>query len=347
MLERRCRTTKIGSVKRGDPRSSEGSAVAIPVIDIAGFDSSRVDRRAAVISQWRDALDSIGFVTIRGHGIPEQLMADIHRAACIFFEQPLERKLQYAVHNAEQRGAVGYIPSLAESVGRTTDGLSAPDIVESLSFSDVASAAGGGGSAASMSPDLPADLCACVEAYANFAYALGLRLMRLSAQALGLAADYFDSLYSPMQHKLRLAYYPEQITDPVPGQLRNAAHTDFAGFTILLQDSAPGGLQVLMPDGNWIDVPSVPGALVINTGDLLQRWTNDRWMSNVHRVVNPPLERRASSRRLSIVFFTGPRDDAEIACLPGCASATKPARYAPITAGEHVRTKIRQTYAVA
>ena len=319
--------------------------VAIPVIDIGGFDSGLADRRSAVVSQWRDALDLSGFVTIRGHGVPEKLMAEFHHHACVFFEQPIERKLQYVVHDAEQRGAAGYIPSLAESVGRTTDGLSAPDIVESLSFSNVASAAGGGGSFAPMCPDLPADLRACVEAYANFTYALGLRLMRLSAQALGLSADYFDSLYSPMQHKLRLAYYPEQITDPVPGQLRNAAHTDFGGFTILLQDSAPGGLQVLMPDGNWTDVPSEQGALVINTGDLLQRWTNDRWLSNVHRVVNPPIERRGASRRLSIVFFTGPRDDAEIVCLPGCASATRPARYVPITAGEHVRTKMRQTYA--
>jgi isopenicillin N synthase-like dioxygenase len=321
--------------------------LAIPLIDIAGFESIRVERRSAVISQWRHALDSIGFVTIRGHGIPETLMADIHRYACAFFEQPLERKLQYAIDDAEHRGAAGYIPPLAESIGRTTDGPSAPDIVESLSFSDVASAAGGSGSAAAMCPDLPADLRTSVEAYANAAYALGLRLMRLSAEALGLAADYFDSLYSPMQHKLRLAYYPEQITAPVPGQLRNAAHTDFAGFTILRQDSAPGGLQVLMPDGNWIDVPSVPGTLVINTGDLLQRWTNDRWLSNVHRVVNPPIGRRGSSRRLSIVFFTGPRDDAEIVCLPGCASPTTPARYAPITAGEHVRAKIRQTYGAA
>jgi isopenicillin N synthase-like dioxygenase len=321
--------------------------LAIPLIDIEGFDSTHIARRSSVISQWRNALDSIGFVTIRGHGIPETLMADIHRHACAFFEQPLERKLQYVIGDAELRGAAGYIPPLAESVGRTTDGPSAPDIVESLSFSDAASAAGGSRSADAMCPDLPADLHASVEAFANAAYALGLRLMRLSAEALGLSADYFDSLYSPMQHKLRLAYYPEQISDPVPGQLRNAAHTDFAGFTILLQDAAPGGLQVLMPDGNWIDVSSVPGTLVINTGDLLQRWTNDRWLSNVHRVVNPPIERRGSSRRLSVVFFTGPRDDAEIACLPGCASATTPARYPPITAGEHVRAKIRQTYGAA
>jgi len=318
--------------------------LAIPLIDIKGFDSSQIARRSAVISQWRDALDSIGFVTIRGHGISATLMADIHRHACAFFEQPPERKAQYAVADPERRGAAGYIPPLAESVGRTTDGPSAPDIVESLSFSDLASTAGGGGAAAAMSADLPAQLRACVEAYANAAYGLGVRLMRLSAEALGLPADYFDTWYSPMQHKLRLAYYPEQITDPVPGQLRNAAHTDFAGFTILMQDSAPGGLQVLMPDGNWIDVPSAAGALVINTGDLLQRWTNDRWISNVHRVVNPPIERRGSSRRLSVVFFTGPRDDAEIACLPGCASATRPARYPPITAGDHVRAKVRQTY---
>jgi isopenicillin N synthase-like dioxygenase len=324
-----------------------GSALAIPLIDIAGFESTQVERRSAVISQWRQALDSIGFVTIHGHGIHATLMADIYRYACTFFEQPLERKLQYVTDDTERRGAAGYIPPLAENVGRTTDGPSAPDIVESLSFSDVASAAGGGKSAAAMCPNLPADLRASVEAYAKAAYALGLRLMRLSAEALGLEADYFDNLYSPMQHKLRLAHYPEQITAPMPGQLRNAAHTDFGGFTILLQDSAPGGLQVLMPDGNWVDVPPVPGTLVINTGDLLQRWTNDRWLSNVHRVVNPPIERRGSSRRLSIVFFTGPRDDAQIACLPGCATATAPARYAPITAGEHVRVKIRQTYGAA
>jgi isopenicillin N synthase-like dioxygenase len=320
------------------------NSVTIPLIDLSGFDLTPAGRRSEVIAQWKRALDSLGFVTVRGHGIPEELMHDIHRHGCAFFEQPLDWKLQFATADAERRGAEGYIPALAESVGRTADGPSAPDIVESLSLTNPASLAGGSGGIGTTVPELPDGLRGAVAAYARCAYALGLRLMRLSAEALGLVPDYFDSMYSPMQHKLRLAYYPEQLTDPVPGQLRNAAHTDFAGFTILLQDAAPGGLQVLIPDGKWIDVPSVPGTLVINTGDLLQRWTNDRWVSNVHRVVNPPVERRGSSRRLSIVFFTGPRDDTEIACLPGCATASSPARYAPITAGEHVRAKIRQTY---
>jgi isopenicillin N synthase-like dioxygenase len=313
----------------------------IPLIDIEGFDTADVARRSSVVSQWRTALDAIGFVTLRGHGIPERLMSDLYGHACSFFEQPLERKLQFAASDPQRRGDAGYIPPLEESVGRTIGGPSAPDIVESLSFANVASDSA---EALALYPELPVELRASLEAYGHEAYALGLRLMRLSASALGLKTDYFDSLYSPIQHKLRLAYYPDQLVDPVPGQLRNAAHTDFAGFTILLQDSAPGGLQVLMPDGSWIGVPSVPGTLVINTGDLLQRWTNDRWISNVHRVVNPPRERRGSSRRLSIVFFTGPRDDAEITCLPGCSSASVPARYPPITAGEHVRAKIRQTY---
>jgi isopenicillin N synthase-like dioxygenase len=323
--------------------ASESKSLAIPLIDIEDFGSADPANRARVVSQWRGALDSIGFVTISGHGIPERLMADVHRHACAFFEQPLESKLRHVMEDAEQRGSAGYIPPLTESVGRTGTGPSAPDIVESLSFSGIAFAGASADAGAPLDASLPAELTASLIAYAREAYDLGLRLMRLSAAALDLPEDYFDGLYSPMQHKLRLAYYPEQDVEPVPGQLRNAAHTDFAGFTILLQDDAPGGLQVLMPDGSWIDVPSVPGTLVINTGDLLQRWTNDRWISNVHRVVNPPADQRGSSRRLSIVFFTGPRDDAVIACLPGCATGTEP-RYPPITAGEHVRAKIRQTY---
>jgi len=323
----------------------ERVVVSIPLIDIADFDPESGKAGSKVIQQWRKALDSIGFVTIRGHGISQHLMTDLYREATAFFERPLEEKLLHGVSNPHERGSVGYIPPLGESVGRTSGKGNAPDTVESLSFSDIAAIAPGEERPPEdRSGGLPPELAAAAKAYANTAYALGLRLMRLSAAALGLESDYFDALYSPMQHKLRLAYYPEQLVSPAPGQLRNAAHTDFAGFTILLQDSAPGGLQVLMPDGSWENVPSVPGALVINTGDLLQRWTNNRWVSNLHRVVNPPTESRGSSRRLSIVFFTGPRDDAIISCLPGCSSQHAPARYPPITAGEHTQAKIRQTY---
>ncbi len=242
------------------------------------------------------------------------------------------------------RGTMGYIAPMQENVGRAAGGSGVPDIVESLSFSDLAGNAGTTLPGLTTQQGMQEELVESICAYADAAYSLGQRLMRLSAAALGLSEDFFEELYTPMQHKLRLAYYPEQVVPPEPGQLRNAPHTDFAGFTILLQDNAPGGLQVLMANGKWIDVPGVPGTLVINTGDLLQRWTNDRWVSNVHRVVNPPADAGGSSRRLSIVFFTGPREDAEIKCLPGCTSAARSARYAPILARDHIREKVLRTY---
>src|SRR5260221_9066208 len=127
--------------------------------------------------------------------------------------------------------------------------------------------------------------------------------MRMSAPALDLPDGYFDRYYDRMATTLRLVQYPDHEGDPLPGQLRYGAHTDYTGFTILRQDDAPGGLQVLAPGGAWIEVPPVRGALVVNAGDLLARWTNDRWKSNVHPVVNPPRALTGSGPRLSLSFF--------------------------------------------
>jgi len=198
-----------------------------------------------------------------------------------------------------------------------------------------------------------------VEAYIAAGRELALRLMRLSAVALDLRADHFAPFFDSMELNLRCVLYPDQPEAPQDGAMRYGPHTDFSGFTILRQDAAPGGLQVKI-DEAWVDVPPVPGTLVINAGDLIQRWTNDRWVSNVHRVNNPPPSfapdgatdtspasalaraqgRRASTRRLSIVLFTGPNSDAEISCLPGCGAA----KYPPILAGLHSEERMRQTY---
>jgi len=98
---------------------------------------------------------------------------------------------------------------------------------------------------------------------------------------------------------------------------------------------------VLSPDGQWVDVPPLRGALVVNAGDLLARWTNGRWKSNVHRVINPPKALTGSTRRLSIVLFTGPNADARIECLPSCQGVDRPAKYEPIIAHDHLMSKIR------
>jgi isopenicillin N synthase-like dioxygenase len=236
---------------------------------------------------------------------------------------------------------------LGQAVGRTGKGGDLPDLAESLTFLCGGPTGADGADEAldnNIWPRFPPELRALVERYVRHACELTRRIMRLSALALDLPETWFDPYYAPMDCRLRLAYYPEQSVPPEPGQLRNAAHTDFGGVTILRQDDAPGGLQVLSPGGDWVDVRPVPGTLVINTGDIFQRWTNDRWMSNVHRVVNPPRAAGERAKRLSIVFFTGPRRDSLISCLPTCRSPARPPAYEPFIAGDLMRLRIAQTY---
>jgi isopenicillin N synthase-like dioxygenase len=121
--------------------------------------------------------------------------------------------------------------------------------------------------------------------------------------------------------------------------LRRGAHSDYGSLTILHQDDAPGGLQVLTADDRWEDVPHLPGAYVVNIGDMLARWTNDRWVSTVHRVVNPPRQ-LATSDRISIPFFHQPNHDAIVEALPSCVGPENPPRYGPVSSGEWV---LRQT----
>lgn len=316
--------------------------MTIPLIDISDFASDDDGARARVVDQWRTALDTLGFVTIAGHGIPASIIEDTYGAANRFFDQPLERKLDWRP-KTPHHGPAGYVRLKSEAVGRTRGVQTPPDFSESLNFPPPDGQDGEG----IAWPDTPAGLSAQVAAYIRHAQDLSLRLMRLSALALDLPETYFEPFYAPMSCLLRLAYYPDQEVEPEPGQLRNGAHTDYGGFTILRQDDAPGGLQVLNPQGAWVDVPARPGTLVINTGDLIQRWTNDRWVSNVHRVINPPRDHRGSTRRLSIVFFTGPNQHAQIACLPTCQTPERPARHAPILVADHIKLRLSQALQLA
>ena len=125
----------------------------------------------------------------------------------------------------------------------------------------------------------------------------------------------------------------------MPGQLRCGAHADYGSLTIVSSDTDVGGLQVLGKDGTWSDVPCIPGTFVINLGDLMAEWTNDRWRSTLHRVVNPPRV-EAESSRLSLLFFQQPNYDAVIECLPSCTDEANPPRYGTITSGAHVARKI-------
>jgi isopenicillin N synthase-like dioxygenase len=168
---------------------------------------------------------------------------------------------------------------------------------------------------------------------------LAALLMRMTALALNLDERFFAEKFDRHITAMRLNFYAEQTSAPKPGQLRAGAHTDYGAFTILNGESVPGGLEVRAKDGTWIPVETDPETFVVNIGDLLMRWTNDRWISNTHRVANPPASVASRAKRLSIAFFLQPNYDALIECIAPAGQA----KYPPVRSGEYRDLKYRQT----
>jgi isopenicillin N synthase-like dioxygenase len=165
-------------------------------------------------------------------------------------------------------------------------------------------------------------------AYMNAIEGLGMRMLPVVARSLDLPPDFFADYFNPANLQLRLLHYPVR-DESEPEQYGAGAHTD-AGFLTFLMQHGIGGLQIRRTDGQWFDAPVLPGKFLINTGDLFRRWTNDRYLSTPHRVMNV-----SGTDRYSIAFFFGPDLDRTMSCLPTCQSAENPAKYPPISYGQY------------
>ena len=185
-------------------------------------------------------------------------------------------------------------------------------------------------------PAAPADLRPAMLAYWRAMEGLMRMLGRGFCLALDMPETGFDDILDETHtSQLRMLHYPQVDRAIEPGQLRAGAHTDVGMMTILRNDPAPGGLQARARDGQWIDAPALANTYILNIGDLLMRWSNDRLRSTLHRVVTPPADAGAESRRLSIGYFVGPRYDALVECFPTCQSADNPAKYEPVTVHDY------------
>ena len=191
-------------------------------------------------------------------------------------------------------------------------------------------------------PDSPPGFRAQLCAYYRAMERLAGDLMRIFAAALDLPEDFFDGKIDKHITAMRLNHFARPDKPPLPGQLRAGPHTDYGSLTILYPTPNPGGLQVYSADGSWFDVRPLPDTFVVNLGDLMAQWTNDRWVSTLHRVVNPPPDTYEESRRASITFFHQPNHDAQIECLETCQGPGNPARYAPTTSGQHLLMKTKK-----
>ncbi|HMN82029.1 MAG TPA: 2-oxoglutarate and iron-dependent oxygenase domain-containing protein, partial [Burkholderiaceae bacterium] len=319
----------------------------VPVIDIAPFRTGSAGARAAVGRAVDQACRDIGFLVITGHGVSGSLIHATRDVSRRFFDLPPHEKRRVARPAADV--ARGYVGLTEESVGRSRDAtVKAGDLNESLMIGPVdppdepgytAAPAAGRHFAPNLWPGQPADLRETWTAYYRAMGDLARTLMRIFATGLDLPEAHFDPLIDRHISRLRVRNYPAQTSPPMPGQIRAGAHSDYGSLTILATEDRPGGLQVCNATGDWVDVPILPDCFIVNIGDLMARWTNDRWVSTLHRVVNPPAGAGDGARRQSLVFFHNPNYDAPVACLPTCLapgrSAARSPLYPPTTSGEH------------
>ena len=326
---------------------SAGVASRVPLVDLSGaFEPGA--RRDEVVDTIRRACEDVGFLVITGHGVSGKVINDIDAAARAFFALPHAEKMEFVSTRSNRRG---FKPVQSSTLALSRGEQTPPDLAELFlvnRFDDRDAARRAGlreGREEFFAPNVwpEADRLPgfkeAFETYYEVMEDLAVKLMRLMALALDLDEHWFDDAIADHITGLAALHYPALDEAPVPGQFRRGPHSDWGSLTILYSDGVPG-LQILSPEGEWEDVPALAGSFVINIGDLMAAWTNDRWVSTLHRVVAAD---GAWGERVSVAFFHQPTYDALIECIPTCTSPDDPPRHDPITSGEWLESMIAKT----
>lgn len=305
----------------------------VPSLDLTDFISGDAQKKAKFVADLGAAFTNIGFVAIKNHGLSDELRLKLYETVQRFFSFPEPEKKKYEF--AELFGQRGYIGKGKE----TAKGFKVADLKE---FYHVGQPEPVGDMAKNVFPEeLPEFEQYTVEVYKTFENA-GKTLLKAIALYLKLPENYFDDKVENGDSILRaLHYFPIENPDLVPdGAVRAAAHGDINLITLLMGASAEG-LEVLRRDGKWIAITALPDQIVVNVGDMLDRLTNHKLKSTIHRVVNPPREKMGTSR-FSIPFFMHPRADMDLTSLESCVSSEFPKMYVNMTAGEFLEERLRE-----
>ena len=316
----------------------------VPIIDVEPFFKGNEADRGSVAAALDRACRETGFFAIVGHGVDEALMARTRRMAADFFALPDEEK--FRVERPPQKVSRGYNRFKDRSLSYSLGIEAPPDLQEAFAFGPDEYAATewkeGDPRSAMLAPNRwparPEGFRETMIAYDRAMRALGDRMLDIVALALGVDRRYFDDKFDHQSSVARLIRYPAQKEAPQAGQIRAGAHTDYGMLTFLRGDPVPGGTEVRMRDGSWLEVVTPPGGFVCNIADALARWTNDRWVSTLHRVGNPP-PGADNADRISLVYFHSPNHDALIECIPACVGPEGP-KYEPIAFADHYLGKI-------
>jgi isopenicillin N synthase-like dioxygenase len=315
------------------------SQASLPVIDIAGLSSPNLSDRDAVAAKLRAACLYNGFFYISNHGVDEALVADVFTEAAAFFDLPAETKAE--VDKSRSKANRGYEPLQ----GQTLEPGAPPDLKEGYYVGpehapdDPRVLAGMFNHGANQWPSSRPNFKPVMEAYLDVMLDLSARMMGGIARSLDLPEDYFKGYCTDAMANVRLLHYPPRPANGNPDQKGAGAHTDFGGLTLLRQGDV-GGLQVWdQATGGWIHADPVPGTYVVNLGDMIARWTNDKYRSTLHRVVNT-----SGRERYSVPFFYTGNYTHKVECIPTCLAPGEQPKYPPITVEEHMRAMYKRTY---
>ncbi|MDE1907252.1 MAG: isopenicillin N synthase family oxygenase [Rhodospirillales bacterium] len=309
---------------------------AIPVIDIGPLLGGDMAPAEAIGQACRES----GFFYIKNHGIPQELINRVYESARRFFALPAEEKEKSAIeHSACHRGwfrigGENLDPAKQQQAGDLKEGFK---IGRDLPLTHPRVQAGLPLHGPNLWPDLPG-WRAVMQNYYDRMVELGKTILGAFAVSLGLKRDYFEPWFGIPMTTLGPLHYPPQTGRITEAQLGAGAHTDYGCLTLLHQDSS-GGLQVQGLDGRWISAPPIPGTLVVNIGDMMERWTNGVFRSTPHRVINI-----SGQERYSLPFFFDPDFYAPVECLPTCLQPGEMPKYQPTTAGQHLLDKINASF---
>ena len=309
--------------------------MSIPVVDLSEFVNGDAESKKAFVQQLGNAYEEVGFVAVKNHGIPDQLIKDLYEFVQQFFSLPSEQKLKYEIEGlAGQRGYTSFGREHAK-------GSEAPDLKEFFQYGQTVE------DGDPIKQEYPDNVKVkevknfdetLLAAYKNFEKS-GRSLLQAIALYLDLDEFYFDEHIHNGNSILRCIHYPPITSEP-KSAIRAEQHEDINLITLLVGSSADG-LQILTKQNEWIGVTSLPEQIVVNVGDMLQRLTNNKLRSTTHRVVNPSRDLWHTSR-FSMPFFLHPKAKMSLACLENCIDDAHPKAYPDATAGEYLDERLRE-----
>ncbi|MEJ7913125.1 MAG: 2-oxoglutarate and iron-dependent oxygenase domain-containing protein [Chitinophagaceae bacterium] len=307
----------------------------IPVVDLSLFLNSNATDKQQFVQELGKAYEDVGFVAVKNHGIPDDLIAGLYQYVQQFYQLPSTTKSKY--EHKELAGQRGYTSFGQEHA----KGFDAPDLKEFFQYGQTVE---DGDAIETEYPDnvvvkeVSEFTPTLYNAYRHFEKS-GKALLQAIALYLGLDEHYFDSYVHNGNSILRAIHYPPIQGEPASA-IRAEQHEDINLITLLVGASADG-LQILTRQNEWVGVTSLPDQIVVNVGDMLQRLTNNKLRSTTHRVVNPPRELWGTSR-YSIPFFLHPKGNMNLACLQDCITDNHPKMYEDATAGEYLDERLRE-----